>query len=185
MSHPPLRSFGPSGFRKWWVVLIFGILVPSLSRADHPIHISLCELRLNTSSNAFEVSIKIFIDDLELALEPAGHRGLFIGTEKESPAADQAITDYLRKHVWIEVDGRRLTPVFHGKEVTEDFQAVWCYVEYPGVPGGSRICQITNDVLLEIYDDQRNIMDIRMGGGHKAYTILEPGRSSWTYRFVP
>jgi hypothetical protein len=169
------------------IILICGLLAirPSEVPAGntHDIHISVCELRYNEVSGAFEVSIKIFIDDLELALSKEGAPGLFIGTPKELKEANTYIADYLRKHFSIDIDGKRLTPDFLGKEISEDFLAVWCYVEFTAQVSRAAKCTLTNDILLDLYDDQRNIMDIRMNKSHKDYTIFQPGRSTWSFTF--
>jgi hypothetical protein len=170
------------------VLFIIGFLLtgPSawLTPVDvHDIHVSLCELKWNEESSAFEVSIKIFIDDLELALGKEGVSGLSIGSAREAANANEEIARYLQQHFKIEIDGVLLAPQFLGKEVSEDFQAIWCYVEFPGHASEGKKCTLSNDILLELYDDQRNIMDIRMSKSHKAYTILQPGRSTWNYTF--
>jgi hypothetical protein len=149
----------------------------------HDIHVSLCELRWNQDSGIFEVSLKVFIDDLESALGKQGITGLFIGTPKETKEANGRIAEYLRKHFMINIDGAALTPEFLGKEVSEDYLAVWCYFQFSADLGQARKCTISNDVLLELYDDQRNIMDIRMDETNKAYTIFQPGNHTWSYTF--
>jgi hypothetical protein len=153
-----------------------------MSSTDHDIHLSVTEVRWNEAQSSFEMSIKIFIDDLELALAREQITGLYIGTEKESASANQHIASYLSKYFSIAQDGLNLQQHFVGKEIAEDFQAVWCYVELKG-NHAARECTITNKVLLDLYDDQRNIMDIRMHAKHKAYTILDHGRPSWHYTY--
>lgn len=150
--------------------------------SDHDIHVSVTEVKWNAESTSFEVSIKIFIDDLELALAKGNLSGLHIGTPKESATVNDILTTYLEKHFHISLDGIQLPLQFVGKETTEDFKAIWCYVEYPGTKGPKQ-CTIANDILFELYDDQRSIMDISMTPEHKAYTILEPGKSTWSYTF--
>ena len=150
---------------------------------DHDVHISLCELRFNEQSSSFEVAIKIFIDDLELAMRKEGVANLYIGTPNEKENAGDAIASYLNHHFSIEIDGHKLAPVFIGKEVTDDQLAVWCYVEYKKDLSGADKCVLTNRILFDLYADQRNIMDIRMGQSHKDYTILESGKTSWSYNF--
>jgi hypothetical protein len=164
-------------------LLFAGTPAWAFTKDDHDIHVSLCELRWNEESSAFEVSIKIFIDDLELALSKEGAQGLFIGSAKETANANEHIAAYLKKHFRIELDGVLLEPEFLGKEVSEDFLAVWCYVEFSGKVSKAKKCVLSNDILLEMYDDQRNIMDIRMTRNHKEYTIFQPGRSTWSYTF--
>ncbi len=150
---------------------------------DHDIHISLSELRFNEESQSFEVAIKIFIDDLELALKKEGATNLQIGTNKESDVADERIISYLDKHFSIEVDGKKLASQFIGKEITDDMIAVWCYVEFKKQPGKSVKCILSNSILTEIYSDQRNIIDIHMNKSHKDYIILESARTTWTYHY--
>jgi hypothetical protein len=164
--------------------VLFAFL-PSWLSAEHThdMHISVCELRWNEESGTFQVSLKIFIDDLERALTKDGAPGLFIGTPKEVKEADSFIAEYLQKHFTIAIDGTPLMPEFMGKEISEDYLAVWCYVQFPARLSQAKKCTLSNDVLLDMFDDQRNIMDIRMNKSHKDYTIFQPGQSTWSYTF--
>jgi len=155
----------------------------AFAHGDHDIHLSLCELRYNETSGSFEVSIRIFIDDLEAAIEKEGVKGLEIGTPKEIASADEYIASYLNEHFSIVVDNVKLKGSFLGKEMTNDYLAVWCYIEYPKVRAGENKCILSNNILFEVYDDQRNIMDIRMNKSHKEYTIFERGRDTWSYTY--
>ena len=154
----------------------------SKAYADHDLHVSVAEVKWNAESTSFEVSIKIFIDDLEKTLSGELISGLQIGTPKESTEANDIITAYLDKHFHISLDGIRLPSQFVGKETTEDYQAIWCYIEFPGLKDPKQ-CMVSNDILFELFDDQRNILDIRMTSSEKAYIILEPGKSTWSYTF--
>lgn len=169
------------------ILLIFICSIASRATAfgnkDHDIHLSICELRYNEQSLSFEVSIKIFIDDLETAIGKEGASQLRIGTKNEVPEADEMITSYLNKNFTIDIDGVKLQASFLGKELTEDMLAVWCYVEYPANKSQPQKCILSNRILFEVYDDQRNIMDIRMNKSHKDYTIFERGRNTWSYTY--
>ncbi len=166
------------------LILFSCVVLPCGAKAnsDHDIHVSVTEVKWNAETASFEVSIKIFIDDLESALLKDNISGLYIGTSKESDQANDHIVAYLNKHFQISLDGIRLPAQFIGKEMTEDYKAIWCYVEYPGVRDPKK-CTVSNDILFEVYDDQRSIMDIRMTETDKVYTILEPGKSTWSYTF--
>lgn len=153
------------------------------ANAPHDIHISVCELRYNSTSGAFEVSIKIFIDDLELALSREGVTGLSIGTAKELASANDKIAAYLKKHFNIQLAGQTLAHEFLGKEVSEDYLAVWCYIQLKAKPSAGQRCAITNDILFEMYEDQKTLMDVRMSKNHNEYVILQPGKHTWDYTF--
>ena len=166
----------------WLVLITWSSLAPLRAADDHDIHVCLSEVRWNAASTSFEVSVKIFIDDLELALGKSGVSGLHIGTPKESKDADTYIGQYLDQHFRIAINGIHLSGNFIGKEVAEDYQAIWCYIEF-AAPQTPKSCSITNDVFFELYDDQRNILEAHMSPSHKAYTIFEPGKKSWSYTF--
>lgn len=162
---------------------VIALIAPSFANQDHDIHLSLCELRYNEQSYSFEVSIKIFIDDLETAISKESASQLRIGTSNEAPETDEMIASYLNKSFSIEIDGIKLKASFLGKELTDDMLAVWCYVEFPVKKTQPQKCVLTNRILFEIYDDQRNIMDIRMNKSHKDYMIFERGRNTWSYTY--
>lgn len=164
---------------------IFYICVPFRMWGNdvHDIHICLTELKFNETSSSFQVSIKIFIDDLELAISKEGTSGLFIGTPKETADANAFIEKYLNKHFKIDLEGKPLEMVFLDKEVSEDLQAIWCYVQFAAQPGRGKKCTLSNDILFSLFEDQRNIMDIRMSKSQRDYVIFQPGHSSWAYTF--
>jgi hypothetical protein len=140
-------------------------------------------LRYNEKSSSFEVAIKVFIDDLEKGISKSGISNLKIGTDNESSLAEEHIAHYLDQHFTITIDDAKLKPHFIGKELTDDLIAIWCYVEYTKPNASAKKCTVDNKILFDVHDDQRNIMDIRMNSKHKDYTILEPGRSTWSYTF--
>ncbi len=168
-----------------YLIIGMSLLLPPCASAnkDHDIHLSMCELRYNEQSSTFEVAIKVFIDDLEMALKNHGGNNLRIGASNESDVADEHIGAYLNQQFTVDVNGSRITPVFVGKEVAEDMIAVWCYLEFKTDVTRASKCTFTNRVLLEVHSDQRNIMDIRMGRSHKDYTILDSSHPAWSYTF--
>lgn len=143
----------------------------------------MCELRFNESTSSFEVAIKIFVDDLEMAMEKEGVNGLRMGSPDENQSTDIHIAEYLDKFFSIEIDGARLKADFIGKEYTEDYLAVWCFIEYSKGKSIASKCILSNRILLDVYNDQRNIMDIRMSKSHKDYTILDSGKNSWIFSY--
>ena len=163
------------------VFTLFSFTIPE--EKDHDIHVSVCELLYNESSGAFEVSVKIFIDDLELALARKGVSGLHIGLSNEDSRSNEHIASYLQNHLRIRLDDQYLAPEFLGKELSDDYLAVWCYLQFPATSSRGQQCRITNDILLEVYDDQKNLTDIRMNKDHREYTIFQNGRTTWSYTF--
>ena len=140
-------------------------------------------MKYNETASAFQVSIKIFIDDLELAVQKEGLSPLHLGSKKENESTEINLAAYLNKYFTIKLNGQNLDTKFVGKELSDDFLAVWCYIEFPATISKGQKYTISNRVLLDLYSDQRNIMDIRMNSTQKEYTIFDPSNSSWSYTY--
>ena len=149
----------------------------------HPIHVSLCELKYSDKDVAFQVSVKIYIDDLEVAIKNEGYPPLNLSADKENDLTQEYLASYIDKYFTISMDGHKLVSKFVGKELSDDFLAVWCYIEFPATISKGQKYTISNRILLDLYSDQRNIMDIRMNSTQKEYTIFDPSNSSWSYTY--
>jgi len=139
--------------------LLFSNNVTPISDS-HEFHLSNSTINYNTEKNAIQVSMRMFIDDLELALEPVAGDSLQICTRKEDRKAEDHIYSYILDHLVIEAEGEVLSPVFIGKEPSDDLAAVWCYLEFENVASLSTI-SITNTIMIELYDDQKNMTNIQ------------------------
>lgn len=139
-------------------------------KAAHPFYISVCQVDHNPDTGALELSFRIFMDDLELALETMGTERLHLGTEREAEKADIYIDRYLARHVVIEINGRRVGAAFLGKEVDPD--AIWCYVEVENIPVLETIT-MTNTLLLETFEDQVNLVHVNANGQKKSLVFSQ------------
>ena len=140
-------------------------------------------MKYNESASAFQVSVKIFIDDLDVAVQKEGYPSLHLDAKQENKNTEEYLAAYINKYFTIKLDGQNLEAKFVGKELSDDFLAVWCYIEFPASISKGQKYTISNRVLLDIYSDQRNIMDIRMNSTQKEYTIFDPSNSSWSYTY--
>ncbi len=143
----------------------------------HEFHVSKCQIEFNLQEKALQISMNIFIDDLEEALRNQGSGKLFIGTEKETNQADQQLFQYLNNHFQITVNDQKVEYNFVGKETSEDLQAIWCYLEITDIEAVTSIT-VENSLLMEIFADQKNVIHIMMPNKKQGYFILEKGKST-------
>lgn len=143
-----------------------------LSYTTHDLHVSRCEIVYDTESHALQVTLNIFIDDLETALLSEGKGNLFLCTKKEDPRADQFIAEYLGKTLKINVDEETTDMVFLGKEAGDDIFALWCYLEIPDIEP-KEVIEVSYDLLMEIYDDQRNIVKLSYSKTTQAHFLFD------------
>jgi hypothetical protein len=143
----------------------------------HKFHVSKCQIEFNFPEKALQISMHIFIDDLEEALRNQGFGKLFIGTEKESDQADEYLLQYLNDHFILNVNDQNVEYEFIGKETSEDLQAIWCYLEITNIETVESLA-VENSLLMEVFADQKNIIHIMMPNKKQGYFMLEKGKSS-------
>ncbi len=140
----------------------------------HPFHVSKCLMQYKPEQQSIQISMHIFLDDLELALEQAGDEDLYLCTGREAAHADRALAAYLNRHFQIKVNGKPADYEFIGKEISDDLAAVWCYMEATEVPAVESL-DVRYSVLLDTYSDQKNLANIDWPNGKTGTLLFQEG----------
>ena len=150
------------------LILLLGLVAPA--PATHEYHVSKSRINYDVPTRAYQITLHLFIDDLETALRARGAEGLRIGTARESDAADTHLLAYLRDQLQLRADDRALTYTLLGKEVAEDLMGLYVYLEIPDQAVPARF-EVTNALLTEVFDDQQNIVQLDFGPAATGYFI--------------
>ncbi len=154
-----------------WVIL--SVLLPSGNEfLPHDLHLSRCEVHYDKKTSAIQISATVFIDDLELALEKRGFADLKLLTTEEHSDAEEAIAAYFDEKLVIIVDGKPRKALYLGKEMGDDIFAAWFYLEIPDLIPEMEI-EVTYDLLMEIFDDQRNIVRLSFENKKPEYFLFD------------
>lgn len=166
----------------FYTFLLSTLLFLSGNTTAHEFHVSKCQVEYNETDKAVQVTMHIYIDDLEEALRKQGADKLFLCTERESSNADEHLVAYLKKRFQVEINNSAAEFVFIGKEPSEDLLATWCYLEFTGIDHLQNLT-IENDLLMEVFDDQKNIVSIMAPNNQQGYFLFEKGSSIETMSF--
>src|SRR5690606_35329979 len=124
----------------------------------HPIHVSVTEIEYDRSDQALEIMMRVFTDDLELTLKSAfdvpSLDVLHPGSKKQ---LDDMMKEYLDRHLRISLDGKQHALNYLGHDLDGD--AIVFYIEVARAAPWKTI-EIMNDVIMETYDDQSNIVHV-------------------------
>lgn len=151
---PPMR------FRFFFVGLLSVGL--TASRPAHDFHASVTQMQYNPKEKTFEISIRIFTDDLERALSQASNAP--IHSDKDSKN-DALLERYIRSHfVYMTPQKQAKRLIYVGHEVEAD--ANWLYLEMPYTES-IRNGVLKQSVLMEMFDDQVNMVNIQYLGQKK------------------
>lgn len=134
----------------------------------HKFYVSLTEIRYNDQTQRFEVSMRIFPDDLDRALLQMHGIQSQLATRLEHELADSLLMVYLLEDFSIMVDGTMVGLSYLGKEPESD--AIWCYLESSPVQEPDSIT-VRNVVLTEFFPDQVNIIQVYHGKWNKGLLL--------------
>lgn len=144
-----------------------------VSAHDHPFHVSVIEINHNGSDKTLEISCKIFTDDFEKILGKNYKTKVDLINPPNRPAMDSLVKKYLFSHLSIKANGRPVQFSYLGFE--HEGEAVYGYIEVPGVPSLSKL-DVTSDMMYDQFDDQMNIFHITVNGKRKSSKLNYPDK---------
>ncbi|MBW8200756.1 DUF6702 family protein [Flagellimonas abyssi] len=146
------------------------LLLLSFSSA-HKYYVSVTNIAYSKDDSAFQVTSRVFIDDLDKLLKERYDIEAKLATPKESKLADEYIEKYFRTKFAIELDGEPVQYNFLGKRYDNDM--VICYLEIPNVKlSETKSMTIQNEVLMDLFDDQQNIVHVKWNGNKKSFMLI-------------
>lgn len=143
----------------------FSALFLLLSFRLHDFHTSITRMDYNVKEKSFEISIRVFTDDLEKALskDNNGQKIVVVNNDKNDPLVEK----YIRKHfALVSSQKQKKAYSYVGKEQEAD--ATWIYIEIPhqeAVTGFS----LQNTIMHDLFDDQINLVNLNYQGQKKSY----------------
>jgi hypothetical protein len=168
-----------------FLTVILFLLVATCLRA-HSIHTSTAEAEYKARTKKLEVSLTVFVSDLELALVRQSEREMKI---EKTPAAefDAQIQAYLAKtFVVTDVAGKVAKMTWVGREMDKESEksgdpAVVLFFEVE-VPEGVQGARLQNTVFCDLFEDQINLLSLQTAA-HKIE--LRFSRDQGSKRLVP
>ena len=136
------------------LVLLFSItLFLGNSANAHKFYMSITDMEYNPTTKSLQISMKLFVDDLELVLERECEIKCFLGTEKEHPKSNEFIKAYVGTHFFVEQSKGSLPVTFIGKEVDKDY--AWIYLQVKNFKVKDQTL-LTNSMLFDYFNEQTN-----------------------------
>lgn len=158
-----------------FVFSLIGLGANLPSPAAHDIHLSKCQISF-PAANTLDMKCHIWLDDLAAALVLNGLGDPKLLTPGEAPDANTTLMKYLFSKIKIKANGKLIQPAWVGKKASEDGLAVWVHLQSENL-GKVNAVTITNELLMELYSDQQNIVHLKCPGGKQGYLLFEtPGQ---------
>ncbi|HMB93768.1 MAG TPA: DUF6702 family protein [Rhodothermales bacterium] len=131
---------------------------PQAGLVIHDFHISYG--RVAVEDNVVVFRVRFFKDDLEEALRKY-HKAPEFALEV-NPAVDAQFVAYFNERLVLETEGQQLTGQIIGSgEEMEGKEPMWWYALQYEASATIKKLTIKNQLLLELFDDQKNIVKVR------------------------
>jgi len=137
--------------------------------AAHKYYTSLAQVEYNVEEKTVEVTLRVFADDLELALTRRAGREVSLDRTKD---ADRLVLAYLRDTFEIKNrEGEAKALKWVGMELRAG--VAWLYVEAE-MPEGLAGARLRDHILFELFAEQVNTVSVRYAG-KRADLVFVPG----------
>jgi|SRR5690606_34823101 len=148
------------------LVLVFPLL---LSVNAHKFYVSVTEVAYVNEKKSVQIITRIFIDDLENALRQRYNKHLTFAPENEAEEVEIYLERYLKDKISIQINDKIVAVKYVGREYDNDI--VFCYLEITDVKE-IKSFQISNKVLFESFDDQQNIVKLKINDQNKSVILI-------------
>ncbi|ALJ01155.1 hypothetical protein DC20_02960 [Rufibacter tibetensis] len=156
------------------LILVLCMGVPQGAWA-HEFHTSITDAKYNPKNQTYELSVRVFADDLEEALSRRHKTTIRLD---RSERVNKLMAEYLQTHVAISaVKGTKATQKFIGAQ--EEADAIWLYLEIPAGKAPAGQVWVQNALLTEVFADQTNILNLEVAG-KKRSVLCRPGETQQT-----
>jgi hypothetical protein len=137
----------------------------------HPIFVSVTEIGHNTKEKTLEISCKIFTDDFEQALRDTYKTKVDLINPKDKNAMNRLVSDYVKKHLLLKVDGKPVSLEFLAFE--QDEEGIISFYQVHNIAAINRL-DVTDNILFEYKKQQISILHVTANGKKQSTKLVNP-----------
>ena len=152
-----------------------GILFLSLTAFSvHKFYMAVYQVNYAPEKKMLQITSRIFVDDLNKALEKKYNKKLYLGSEKESSEETLLLKKYFLEKFSVKVNGQTKTVNFLSKEQEGDILICYCNVKEINKINS---IEIFNSVLIDWNTEQQNITHVTVLGDKESILFTDSNRS--------
>lgn len=154
------------GFAKNFLLIVF--FLPLFAFTLHKEYYSLTKIDYNQKENSVQITMRLFTNDIELALNKQHQKTLEIGTSIESSETDALLLSYLNQKFRIAINGKDAPYQYLGKEFEKN--EMFVYLEIPNIESIVTI-EVFASMLIEEFSEQENIVKLHINKQNKSLIL--------------
>lgn len=148
-------------------LLIFFIILCS-SFTAHKFYVSVTQIDYVSNKKRIEITSRIFIDDLEKALNKKYKTKLNITSTNEISEAEEYIKAYIKEKIKISINKKPQVIEYLTKEVEGDVIIIYTKI---AISKKINTFEVYNSLLTETFQDQQNIVHTNINSNKKSFLL--------------
>lgn len=138
----------------------------------HKFYVSVTNVVYSEKSTSFQITSRVFIDDMEEVLQERYGITAGLATQDESKVADMYLEKYFRSKFMVELNGESQVYTFLGKKYDND--VIVCYLEVENVDFSQlQSVAVQNEILTDLFEEQQNIVHLKWKGKKKSFVLIK------------
>ena len=134
---------------------LFIAIVSCFAFTTHKFYTAIYQINFVPKKKMVQITTRIFIDDLNDALENKFHKKTFLGSDNEKLEDVDFLKKYLSEKFILKINGQQKPMLFLSKEVEDNI--LICYLKCVDVSKITTL-SVQNSIITEIHDEQQNII---------------------------
>ena len=157
--------------KKTILITFFGLLFLTLtSFSVHKFYVALYQVNYAQEKKMLQITTRLFIDDLNNALEKKHQKKINLGSEKETEEDLNLFKKYFAEKFTIKVNGQIKPLLFLSKEMEGD--VLICYFSCKDIHKINTL-EIYNSIITDNNSEQQNIMHFNVSGVKNTLLLTE------------
>lgn len=149
---------------------ILFVVVLFSSFTIHKFYVSVTQIDYALDKKQLQIKMRIFVDDLNTALEQEHKRNFYLAAQKPSTEDIALMKAYLKEHFSVKVNQKNKEVQFFDTEMEDDI--LICYLVCNEVSKISTL-EIKNSLFMEVFSEQQNIIHSNILGTKRSVLLTE------------
>ncbi|HEX9980062.1 MAG TPA: DUF6702 family protein [Flavobacterium sp.] len=158
-----------------WIVISF----VSTAFAPHKFYVAIHQVKYAEDKKMIQVISRIFVDDLNNALEKKYKQKTFLGEANQSADDVAKLKSYISEHFYMKVNGKTAALTLFTTELENN--VLICYLGCRDIPKIKSL-EVHNKILTELVTEQQNIIQTTVYG-RKDSMLLTSETTSGTINY--
>lgn len=148
-------------------IIVFSLFLLG-SFVAHKFYVSIYQINYVPQKKMVQITSRIFIDDLNDALEKKYNKRAFVGTDRQSDSDIELMKKYIAEKFIIKINGKQIVPNYLSNEL--EANVIVCYFSIKDVPKLNSF-SVENSALMEINGEQQNVIQVNIDGDKKSVLL--------------